>query len=122
MQGRGLQGAKSPLLWEDEQVQEYLAGSPLIGEIKERLKVCTRNPAMKLQDSRDHFPLAARRCPPSSFAGMMKRRSTPGTYAKVLVCLCRGLRGSMMSWTPYGIWRAACSSLTLLTLQQRPSQ
>lgn len=40
MQGRGLQGAKSPLLWEDTQVQEYLAGSPLIGEIKERLKVC----------------------------------------------------------------------------------
>lgn len=40
MQGRGLQGAKSPLLWEDKQVQEYLAGSPLIGEIKERLKVC----------------------------------------------------------------------------------
>ena len=40
VQGRGLQGAKSPLLWEDEQVQEYLAGSPLIGEIKERLKVC----------------------------------------------------------------------------------
>ena len=39
MQGRGLQGAKSPLLWEDSQVQEYLAGSPLIGEIKERLKV-----------------------------------------------------------------------------------
>ncbi|CAL5228874.1 g12088 [Coccomyxa viridis] len=38
VQGRGLQGAKSPLLWEDEQVQEYLAGSPLIGEIKERLK------------------------------------------------------------------------------------
>jgi hypothetical protein len=41
VQGRGLQGAKSPLLWEDEQVQEYLAGSPLIGEINERLKVCT---------------------------------------------------------------------------------
>ena len=41
MQGRGLQGAKSPLLWEDSQVQELLAGSPLIGEIKERLKVCT---------------------------------------------------------------------------------
>ena len=39
VQGRGLQGAKSPLLWEDQQVQEYLAGSPLIGEIKERLKV-----------------------------------------------------------------------------------
>ena len=39
MQGRGLQGAKSPLLWEDSQVREYLAGSPLIGEIKERLKV-----------------------------------------------------------------------------------
>ena len=39
VQGRGLQGAKSPLLWEDHQVQEYLAGSPLIGEIKERLKV-----------------------------------------------------------------------------------
>ena len=39
VQGRGLQGAKSPLLWEDSQVREYLAGSPLIGEIKERLKV-----------------------------------------------------------------------------------
>ena len=39
MQGRGLQGAKSPLLWEDHQFQEYLAGSPLIGEINERLKV-----------------------------------------------------------------------------------
>ena len=43
MQGRGLQGAKSPLLWEDDQVQEYLAGSPLIGEIKERLKVLARS-------------------------------------------------------------------------------
>jgi hypothetical protein len=32
-------GAKSPLLWEDGQVEEYLAGSPLVAEIKERLKV-----------------------------------------------------------------------------------
>ena len=31
-------GAKSPLLWDDGQVEEYLAGSPLVAEIKERLK------------------------------------------------------------------------------------
>lgn len=32
-------GAKSPLLWDEGQVDEYLAGSPLVAEIKERLKV-----------------------------------------------------------------------------------
>lgn len=39
IQGRGQMGAKSPLLWDEGQVDEYLAGSPLVGEIKERLKV-----------------------------------------------------------------------------------
>jgi hypothetical protein len=34
-----LQGAKSPLLWEAGQVDELLAGSPVVAEIKERLKV-----------------------------------------------------------------------------------
>lgn len=36
--GRGPQGAKSPLLWEEGQAEELLAGSPVIGQIKERLK------------------------------------------------------------------------------------
>ena len=31
------QGAKSPLLWTDEEVSTYLAGSPLVGDVKERL-------------------------------------------------------------------------------------
>lgn len=35
--GRGTQGAKTPLLWDEGQVEEYLAGSPIIGQIKERL-------------------------------------------------------------------------------------
>jgi hypothetical protein len=39
IQARGQMGAKSPLLWDDGQVEEYLAGSPLVGEIRERLKV-----------------------------------------------------------------------------------
>ena len=34
-----LQGAKSPLLWEEGQVEELLAGSPVVGEIQERLRV-----------------------------------------------------------------------------------
>lgn len=36
-------GAKSPLLWDEGQVDEYLAGSPLVAEIKERLKVWTQS-------------------------------------------------------------------------------
>lgn len=35
--GRGTQGAKTPLLWDEGQVEEYLAGSPVVGQIKERL-------------------------------------------------------------------------------------
>ncbi|BDA45553.1 probable actin-histidine N-methyltransferase [Coccomyxa sp. Obi] len=38
IQARGQMGAKSPLLWDEGQVDEYLAGSPLVAEIKERLK------------------------------------------------------------------------------------
>lgn len=38
MGGRGAQGAKSPLLWESWQVEEYLAGSPVVDQIKERLE------------------------------------------------------------------------------------
>lgn len=36
--GRGPQGAKSPLLWEPGQVDDLLAGSPVVGQIKERLR------------------------------------------------------------------------------------
>lgn len=36
--GRGPQGAKSPLLWEEGEAETLLAGSPVIGQIKERLK------------------------------------------------------------------------------------
>ena len=37
--GRGPQGAtKSPLLWEEGQAESLLAGSPVIGQIKERIK------------------------------------------------------------------------------------
>lgn len=36
--GRGPQGARSPLLWDDGQVEELLAGSPVVGQIQERLK------------------------------------------------------------------------------------
>eukprot|EP00887_Chlorella_sp_A99_P007961 scaffold12.g7961.t1 len=38
MAGRGPQGAKSLLLWSDEEVATYLAGSPVIGDIQERLR------------------------------------------------------------------------------------
>lgn len=37
-QARGPQGAKSPLLWPEHQVQELLQGSPIIGQINERLQ------------------------------------------------------------------------------------
>ncbi|KAL4457345.1 hypothetical protein ABPG75_012210 [Micractinium tetrahymenae] len=37
MQGRGSQGAKSPLLWGEGQAAELLAGSPVVGEIEARL-------------------------------------------------------------------------------------
>jgi hypothetical protein len=60
VQGRGLQGAKSPLLWEDDQVQEYLAGSPLIGEIKERLKVLALSP--RWPDFRRQITVTAPNC------------------------------------------------------------
>lgn len=39
VQGRGPQGAKSPLLWPEGQVEELLQGSPVKKEIAERLKV-----------------------------------------------------------------------------------
>lgn len=35
--GRGPQGAKSPLLWDEGQVEDLLAGSPVVGQIQERL-------------------------------------------------------------------------------------
>ncbi|PSC74659.1 3-oxoacyl-[acyl-carrier] synthase chloroplastic isoform B [Micractinium conductrix] len=37
MQGRGSQGAKSPLLWAPGEAAELLAGSPVVGEIEARL-------------------------------------------------------------------------------------
>jgi hypothetical protein len=36
--GRGPQGAKSPLLWDAGQVEDLLAGSPIVGQIKERIR------------------------------------------------------------------------------------
>ncbi|KAL4522696.1 hypothetical protein Ndes2437A_g07455 [Nannochloris sp. 'desiccata'] len=36
--GRGPQGAKSPLLWDAGQVEDLLGGSPIVAQIKERLK------------------------------------------------------------------------------------
>lgn len=38
MQGRGSQGANSPLLWEEGEVQTLLAGSPVVKEIETRLQ------------------------------------------------------------------------------------
>lgn len=37
--GRGQMGAKSPLLWEEGQVESLLAGSPVVNMVKDRLKV-----------------------------------------------------------------------------------
>lgn len=36
--GRGFQGAKSPLLWSREEIDDLLAGSPVIAEIEARLE------------------------------------------------------------------------------------
>ena len=36
---RGQQGAKSPLLWEAREVEQYLAGSPVQADIRARLQV-----------------------------------------------------------------------------------
>lgn len=38
---RGQQGAKSPLLWEAREVEQYLAGSPVQADIRARLQVRT---------------------------------------------------------------------------------
>ncbi|KAI3425759.1 hypothetical protein D9Q98_007734 [Chlorella vulgaris] len=38
MAGRGSQGAKSPLLWDEGQAAELLAGSPVVAEIEARLE------------------------------------------------------------------------------------
>lgn len=39
LRGRGPQGARSPLLWEEAEVQEFLAGSPVLDQIQARIKV-----------------------------------------------------------------------------------
>ena len=39
LRGRGPQGARSPLLWEEEEVQEFLAGSPVLDQIQARIRV-----------------------------------------------------------------------------------
>ncbi|KAK9830198.1 hypothetical protein WJX72_010243 [[Myrmecia] bisecta] len=36
--GRGQLGAKTPLLWDDGEVERFLAGSPVVALVKERLK------------------------------------------------------------------------------------
>ena len=41
---RGQQGAKSPLLWEAREVEQYLAGSPVQADIRARLQVCSPVP------------------------------------------------------------------------------
>jgi hypothetical protein len=38
---RGQQGAKSPLLWEAREVEQYLAGSPVQANIRARLRART---------------------------------------------------------------------------------
>ncbi|KAK2076075.1 hypothetical protein QBZ16_001411 [Prototheca wickerhamii] len=38
LRGRGPQGARSPLLWEEEEVQEFLAGSPVLDQIQARIR------------------------------------------------------------------------------------
>lgn len=37
--GRGQMGAKSPLLWDEGQVERLLAGSPVVNMVRDRLKV-----------------------------------------------------------------------------------
>ena len=39
IQGRGQSGAKSPLLWDEGQVEALLQGSPIVAEVAERLHV-----------------------------------------------------------------------------------
>ena len=92
MQGRGLQGAKSPLLWEDHQVQEYLAGSPLIGEIKERLKVSAEE-ALFLSCADQPSIVSSVPYTTISWPGHEVNR----------YWLHRGLKGSTRNWTPCGI-------------------
>ena len=48
-------GAKSPLLWDEGQVDEYLAGSPLVAEIKERLKVGARSAPCNTKEREKRF-------------------------------------------------------------------
>ncbi|RMZ54851.1 hypothetical protein APUTEX25_000368 [Auxenochlorella protothecoides] len=38
LRGKGQQGARSPILWEPWQVEQYLAGSPLVAQVNERMK------------------------------------------------------------------------------------
>lgn len=43
LRGKGQQGARSPILWEPWQVEQYLAGSPLVAQVNERMKVWPRS-------------------------------------------------------------------------------
>lgn len=39
IRGRGQQGAKAPLLWDEGQVEDLLQGSPVVDEVKHRRQV-----------------------------------------------------------------------------------
>ena len=53
IQGRGQSGAKSPLLWEEGQVEALLQGSPIVAEVAERLHVRPKS----LLKTNPQFPL-----------------------------------------------------------------
>ena len=41
MRGRGQQGARTPLLWDEGQVEDLLQGSPVVMEVRQRMQVRT---------------------------------------------------------------------------------
>ena len=54
--GRGQQGAKSPLLWDEGQVDEFLQGSPVVKDVATRLKVLTADRGSRALLTRQEAP------------------------------------------------------------------
>lgn len=111
IQARGQMGAKSPLLWDDGQVEDYLAGSPLVAEIKERLEV-SLSPSAKVPRSlqtREHQ---------SGCIAMRRKREC--RMQPSFVHMCRVSRRSTQSWTLSGSWQAVYLDLIPTMFRQRP--
>lgn len=46
IRGRGQQGARAPLLWDEGQVEDLLQGSPVVREVQQRCQVIQLSPSI----------------------------------------------------------------------------